>query len=252
MTCTTLAFLAVNDAAVQQYGYSAEEFLSMTLKDIHSAGEDSIILQSIAAGSESLRNAGSFCHRKKDGTVIDVEITTHDLIFEEKPARLVMATDITMRKRAEEAVRDSEERFRMIFENVFDGICIFSNDRDPYKRKLIECNERYASMAGRSREELLRRENVQDLSITLEESANINRIESIARGEVYRGSFSWIRPDGKDNIIEYTGVPITWRGEPVLHRYRSRRHGTKAGRIGNSQAQSDICCVKQYQSTHRA
>ena len=161
-----------------------------------------------------MRNAGSFRHRKKDGTIIDVEITTHDLMFEEKPARLVMATDITMRKQAEEAVRESEERFRMIFENVFDGICIYTNDPDPYKRKLVECNERYAFMAGRTREELLQRESIQELQRTLEESANSDRLESLARGEVYQGSFSWIRPDGKDNIIEYIGVPITWQGKP--------------------------------------
>ena len=210
----TLAFLAVNGAAVQQYGYSAEEFLSMTFKDIHCEWEESIVHQSLAPGGEALRKAGSFRHRKKDGTIIDVEITTHDLIFEGKQARLVMATDITLRKRAEEAVRDSEERFRMIFENVFDGICIYTNDPDPYKRKLVECNERYASMAGRTRDELLQHESTQDLQRTLEESANANRMESLARGDVYQGFFSWIRPDGKENIVEYTGVPITWQGEP--------------------------------------
>jgi PAS domain S-box-containing protein len=209
----TLAFLAVNDAAVQQYGYSAEEFLSMTLKAIHTEEEETRFLQSDDAGGETLRRAGSFRHRKKDGTIIDVEITTHDLIFEEKPARLVMANDITMRKRAEEAVRDSEERFRMIFENVFDGISIHSNEPDAFQRKLIECNEHYASMAGRSREELLQCESTQGLQIPFEERANSNRMESIAKGESFRGSFSWIRPDGKDNIVEYTGVPIIWRGK---------------------------------------
>jgi len=63
--------------------------------------------------------------------------------------------DITERKRAEEEVRESEENFRMVFENVFDGISIYSEDPDPSKRRLIECNEQYAAMAGRSREELL-------------------------------------------------------------------------------------------------
>ena len=210
----SFAFLAVNEAAIQQYGYSEEEFLSMTLQDIHSEEKEAVILQSASAGSETLRNAGSFRHLKKDGTVIDVEITTHNLIFEGKHARLVMANDITIRKRAEMAVRESKERFRMIFENVYDGICIYTEDPDPYKRKLVECNEQYASMAGRSREELLQSEYTQELRITLEEEANSKRMESLARGEAYQGSFSWIRPDGKDNIVEYTGVPIMWRGKP--------------------------------------
>ena len=54
----TLAFLAVNDAAVQQYGYSAEEFLSMTLKAIHTEEEETRFLQSDDAGGETLRRAG--------------------------------------------------------------------------------------------------------------------------------------------------------------------------------------------------
>ena len=121
--------------------------------------------------------------------------------------------DITERKRAEEAIRESEEKFRMVFENVFDGVSIHVEDPDPMKRTLIECNERYAAMAGRSREELLRRGNIQNLLITLEDKANIERLESLSKGTAYRGSFSWIRPDGKENTVEYVGVPVTWRGK---------------------------------------
>ncbi len=124
-----------------------------------------------------------------------------------------ISRDITERKLSEEKVRESEQRFRMVFENVFDGISIYIEDPDPYKRRLIECNERYAAMAGRSREELLQLGSTLGLQITLEDTANINRLESLAKGMVYQGSFSWIRPDGKDNIIEYVGMPITWRGK---------------------------------------
>ena len=100
----------------------------------------------------------------------------------------------------------------MVFENVFDGISIYSEDPDPSKRRLIECNDRYAVMAGRSREELFLLGSTQGLQITLEDTANIDRLESLTRGTAYRGSFSWIRPDGVENINEYVGMPITWRG----------------------------------------
>jgi len=122
--------------------------------------------------------------------------------------------DVTKRKLAEEAVRDSEDRFRLVFENVTDGISIYSEDPDPAKRRLIECNEQYSFMAGRSRKELLEREGTLGLQITLEDNANENRLKSLGKEKAYQGSFSWIRPDGKENIIEYIGMPITWRGKP--------------------------------------
>ncbi|HET6557195.1 MAG TPA: ATP-binding protein, partial [Prolixibacteraceae bacterium] len=121
--------------------------------------------------------------------------------------------DITERKHAEQESRESEERFRMVFENVFDGIAIYEENDDPFKRRLIECNNQYAIMAGRSREELLSMGFVHHLQVSLDKSNNHTRLESLARQIAYKGSSTWIRPDGKENVIEYIGVPITWRGK---------------------------------------
>jgi len=124
-----------------------------------------------------------------------------------------VAYNITTQKLAEEASRESEARFQMVFENVFDGIAIFEEHDDPFKRKLIECNNRYAMMAGRSREELLAMGYIHHLQISREETNNNNRLDSLAQQKAYKGSTSWIRPDGKENVIEYIGVPIIWRGK---------------------------------------
>jgi len=121
--------------------------------------------------------------------------------------------DIIKHKKAEEDVRDAEERFRMVFENVLDGISIFTDDPDPSKRILIECNERYAEMAGRTKEQLLQKGTICGLYIDLENDLNAKRLESLKNGTSFHGTFSWIRPDGKDNIIEFLGTPITWRGK---------------------------------------
>jgi PAS domain S-box-containing protein len=117
------------------------------------------------------------------------------------------------RKEIEESLRESEEKFRMVFENVYDGIGIFIEDEDLSKRRLIDCNKRYAEMAGRTREELLKIGIIKDLQISLEDDSNQKRIEAIEKGSSFRGSFSWIRPDGKENVIEYVGVPIMWGGK---------------------------------------
>jgi len=100
-TLDTLALLAVNEAAVSQYGYTREEFLAMTLEDI-SPPEDVRALRDLVAKSETgFRNRGEWRHRKKDGTIIDVEITRNTLTFSGQPAALAMAHDITKRKSVE-------------------------------------------------------------------------------------------------------------------------------------------------------
>jgi PAS domain S-box-containing protein len=121
--------------------------------------------------------------------------------------------DIAKHKQSEEEVRDAEDRFQMVFENVLDGISIYSEDPDPSKRRLIECNERLAEMAGRSREELLKLGTMEGLYFNIDKNSNNKRLESLKKGTFFQGTFSWIRPDGKENIIEYKGIPVTWRGK---------------------------------------
>ena len=97
-----LSFLAVNEAAVRIYGYSREEFLSMTINDIRSAEDIPTLLIKPAAEIDGPVLTSPWRHRKKDGSTIYVELTSHPLIFGEKNARLVIATDVTDRKLLDE------------------------------------------------------------------------------------------------------------------------------------------------------
>ena len=97
----SLRFLAVNNAALDHYGYSAEEFLQMTIKDIRPENDVPELLENVARVTSGLDRAGMWCHRKKDGTPILVEITSHVIGFAERKAELVMVNDITDRKHAE-------------------------------------------------------------------------------------------------------------------------------------------------------
>ena len=102
----TLRFLVVNDAAVQRYGYSREEFLSMTIKHIRGAEDVPALLAAIAEDGPGLASAGVWKHRKKDGSVIDVEVTSYGLTFEGKRAQLVLAFDVTDKLRVQEVLRE--------------------------------------------------------------------------------------------------------------------------------------------------
>ncbi|MEY2557388.1 MAG: hypothetical protein QOE34_813, partial [Verrucomicrobiota bacterium] len=98
----TLSFLEVNDAAISHYGYRREEFLAMTIADIRPTDDKPLLLANVAQVAEGLiDNAGVWRHRQKDGSIIDVEITSHVLDCGGRRAELVSAFDITERKRAE-------------------------------------------------------------------------------------------------------------------------------------------------------
>ena len=108
----TLAFLAVNEAAILHYGYSRAEFLAMTIKNIRPIEDISALIENMSNVTSGIDHAGVWRHQKKNGTIIDVEITSHQLIFDGRNAEVVLATDLTDRKRAEEALRASEEQLR--------------------------------------------------------------------------------------------------------------------------------------------
>lgn len=103
----SLRFLAVNNAAIEQYGFSRPEFLGMSIQEIAAPGEEA------ADAAEGLVR-----HRRRDGSVVNVEITSRELRLPGRRGRLVMAVDVTDWRKTEEALRQSERRFRDLLDNV--------------------------------------------------------------------------------------------------------------------------------------
>jgi diguanylate cyclase (GGDEF)-like protein/PAS domain S-box-containing protein len=113
----SLAFLAVNEAAIDAYGYSRSEFLAMTIADIRPAEDIEALRENIAAVDDSIDRAGTWRHLKKDGSLIYVEITSYPLEFEGHKAELVLAYDVGRQ------VRDEADLNRLLaFEHLVAGI----------------------------------------------------------------------------------------------------------------------------------
>lgn len=110
----SLRFLAVNDSAVEKYGYSREEFFSMTIADIRPKEDVERLHQHLQEERSAIQHSGQWRHRLKDGRVIDVEITSHTLALDGRPASLVVAQDISERKKAEALVFAQRDLARAI------------------------------------------------------------------------------------------------------------------------------------------
>jgi PAS domain S-box-containing protein len=119
----TRRFLAVNNAAIRRYGYSRAEFLSMTIEDIRPPQDVQVLRKYLENTNPHFNQAGEWRHQTKDGTIITVEITSNRLDFEGRRAVFVLANDITERKKAEKALRDSEDRYRDLVDNSHELIC---------------------------------------------------------------------------------------------------------------------------------
>jgi PAS domain S-box-containing protein len=126
----TFKILGINKAAEILYGYTREEFLSMTLLDVRSDEEKKRFLKVDHSfeRKEIGLNRGIWPHQKKDGTEIQIEIFNHPLLFEGKKARLTMLSNVTERVKAEADLVASEKRFRALIENSYDIITMLDKD----------------------------------------------------------------------------------------------------------------------------
>ena len=103
----TRRFLEVNDAAVRHYGYSRAEFLATGIDQLRPA-PPATVSETEPQTTAPIDQSGHTQHRIKDGTLIEVETTTQDLIFDERQARYVMAQDVTEKRKAQLQVQQAQ------------------------------------------------------------------------------------------------------------------------------------------------
>jgi PAS domain S-box-containing protein len=120
--CETLRFLEVNDATVRSYGYSREEFLAMTLVDIRPPDDTASFLEAASERHDGYSTAGVWRHRRKDGSILFVEIMAFEFRQDGHPLELVLAIDVTERHRVEEALRESQASLQALVDNAPFGI----------------------------------------------------------------------------------------------------------------------------------
>jgi PAS domain S-box-containing protein len=141
-----------------------------------------------------------------------------------------------------EALQERESWLRLIMENTSDGINITEYDPLTGKRGLVLCNDRYVEMSGRSREELMEAE---DLNQFMRVNPANGRMfhESISKMLPSKGTSTWLRPDGGEVIFEWTAVPL--KVGDKYHIIGIDRDVTKQRRVEDALRASEL----QYQTT---
>lgn len=204
----SLRFLAVNDAAIRHYGWSREEFLSMTLRDIRPAEDVPLLMRDLAQGREGLERVGIRRHLTRDGRRLWVEITVHKLNYVGRPAKLVLANDVTEQRQAEQRVRESEERFRALLQKV-PTVAIQGYSPDG---TIHYWNEASEQMYGFQRDEALGK-NLFDLIVP---EKRADALRSIISDVVNRGLMI---PNGEMELVRKDGSPIhVYSSHAVVHR----------------------------------
>ena len=134
----------MNNTAVSVYGYSREEFLNMTIRELRPP-EDIPVMESIISNiREGMHKTGVVRHRKKNGEIFHVEIVSHSLQIEgDQQAQIVLINDVTERLKAEEALKRNEESLSITLNSIGDAVIAAD-----HRAQIIRMNPAAEKMTG--------------------------------------------------------------------------------------------------------
>jgi PAS domain S-box-containing protein len=206
----TLCFLEVNAAAIQQYGYSREEFLGMRVTDIRPQEDVPKLLESLRRNGGLVAYRGHWRHRRKSGEIFDVEITTQAIPFAGRTAALAVAQDITERCAAEHKVAEHTAYLHALTDNNPLGIVTVDADR-----KVQMCNPAFERLFGYALSEI--RGQVLDslLAPAGQRHDMVTLIGRAGAGEVVRAAAKRRRRNGSLVDVQILGVPLVVNGKSI-------------------------------------
>jgi diguanylate cyclase (GGDEF)-like protein/PAS domain S-box-containing protein len=206
----TLQFTAVNDAAVAYYGFSRDEFMHMTIADIRPAEEWPAMRMALEDLSPHTQ-ARNFRHQRKDGTRMDADVTSFQFIHAGRRFRLVIAQDVTEKRRADELLRESEERYRNVVEASPDAIFVHMDN------KLTFVNSAAVRLIGVASADELVGHDIMELVHPDFRSTVRSRISVLSRGrDVPLIEEKFLRADGTPIDVEVAAIGFKHHGRSAI------------------------------------
>ena len=197
-------FVSVNKATEELTGYSVEELERMSIPDLHDKedlGAYKAFFKKIMAGESVLSEAKI---RRKDGNKVDVEFSNSKIAIGEAAYMHTVARDVTERKKAEEALRQAEERYRELVEKA--GLAIAVDDR---KGNFKYFNKKFADLFGYTEEEM-KHQSLATIAHPDDLETLIKMHKERIRGKrgPERYEFRGVRKDGSTIYVDVEAVPV--------------------------------------------
>jgi PAS domain S-box-containing protein len=202
--------MQANEQMCRQLGYSLEELTSLGIQDIDAFLTPEQVIQRIRQTEADGRSNFETLHRRKDGSVFPVDVSSTPLHFAGRDIIVSFCQDITERKRAEEALRESEEKFRLLTETSPNAILLCRGER------VLYANPAAAQLSGYTVEEMT---SMNFWDFIHEDNREMVRERGLARqrGEPVPSRYECriVTKSGADRWVLVSGAPMGYEGMPT-------------------------------------
>ncbi|MBF0525466.1 MAG: PAS domain S-box protein [Deltaproteobacteria bacterium] len=199
-----------NDAFCNMLGYTREEILQLNVADWDVQWSRGELVERIRE-LITVKAVFETRHRRKGGQIRNVEVSGVGVLLQGRPYLYASARDLTERRQAEAALRESEEKYRVLFHNELYAVCIF----DLETLKFLDVNDAYVKLYGYSRDELMGGMTIQDITVQHQESDSTIR-QTLSAGTIYIPIRFHKKKDGTVFAVEIVGGPYTYQGRKVV------------------------------------
>jgi PAS domain S-box-containing protein len=235
----TKRFMRANASICRMLGYSETELLSMSVKDLHPAEALPHILERIDSIKETKQPPPrDIPFLRKDGSVFYVEVVSKFLIYNGRPCSMGIFRDVTERKQAEEALAESEAKYRQLVETTDTGYLILDGEG-----LVVDANREYVRISGHHDLAEIIGHSVVEWTAPYDKARNAQEVgQCVETGRVRQLEIDYTGPDGAVTPIEINANVITSKeGQRIVSLCRDiteRRQAQEAIRQGRDELQT--------------